>query len=150
MGLERKDWVVRKILRTAIGTVLFLEGLAFFGGVALHLGIPIPSPYVEKLSYSCALAETISGVMFLAAALATAMRPRVAWRLAVASHVMGVASIAWGIVNRGSASLGQPSHHPAMLILLIVVVIALSMPFCRHALENGHRSKRRRRVLQTL
>lgn len=141
---------MRKVLRAAIGTVLFLEGLAFFGGVALHLGIQLPSPFVEKLSYSSALAETVSGVVLLAAAVATAVRPRFAWKLAVIGHVLGVASIAWGIANRGSA-VAQTSHHPAMLILLIVVVIALSLPFCRHALENGgHRSRRRRRYMQAL
>lgn len=141
---------MRKILRAAIGTVLFLEGLAFFGGVALHLGIQIPSPYVEKLSYSSALAETVSGVVLLVAAIATVVQPRFAWKLAVMGHVLGVASIAWGIANRGSA-VGQTSHHPAMLLLLIVVVIALSMPFCRQALENGrHRSKRRRRYMQAI
>ena len=140
---------MRNILRAAIGTVLFLEGLAFFGGVALHLGIRLPSPYVENFSYSSALAETVSGVVLLVAAVATAVRPRFAWKLAVIGHVLGVASIAWGSANAGSA-LG-PSHHPGMLLLLIVVVIALSMPFCRQALENGrHRSRRRRRYIQAM
>jgi hypothetical protein len=56
-------------------------------------------------------------------------------KLAVIGHVLGVASIAWGIANRGSRrGPDQPPSGDAPS--LIVVVIALSMPFCRRALET--------------
>lgn len=143
--------VVRKILRAAIGIVAFLEGLAFFAGAALHLGLQLPVPWVEARSFSSVLLETASGVVLVLASAAIMARRRPAWKLAVAGHVVGVASIAWGIATGGSTSANQSSHHPVMLLLLIVVLVALSMPPCRHALENGRRrTRRRKRVLQTL
>jgi hypothetical protein len=140
---------VRKILRAAIGIVAFLEGLAFFAGAALHLGLQLPVPWVEARSFSSVLLETASGVVLVLASAAIMARRRPAWKLAVAGHVVGVASIAWGIATGGSFA-NQSSHHSLMLLLLIVVLIGLATPPCRHALENGRRrSRRRKRVLQT-
>ena len=142
---------MRKVLRTTIGLVVLVEALAFLMGAALHLGVSLPVPFVESRSLFSAVAEAASGIVLLFAVAAIATRERRAWKLAVAGHVLGVAGIAWGIATRGSAFASQASHHPPMLLFLIVALIALSIPVCRQALENGrHRSRRRRRALQTL
>jgi len=67
--------------------------------------------------------------------------------LAVIANVVGVASIAF-VTARGGPSV-QASHHQPMLLLLIIVLVGLSIPRCRHALENGH-VRRRRRLIQAL
>jgi hypothetical protein len=142
---------VRKLLQATIGLVAFVEAMAFFLGTALHLGVPLPVPFVESRSLVSAALEAASGVILLIAVAAIATQKRSAWEVAVASHVVGVASIAFGIAVRGTGFGAQSSHHPPMLLVLIVVLIALSTPPCRHALGSGRRrSKRRRRVLQTL
>jgi uncharacterized membrane protein YfcA len=98
-----------------------------------------------------AVLETVSGVLLVIAALAVIARDRRSWKLAVAAHVAGVASIAFGIAVGGGSPAAQSGHHPTMLLVLIVALIALSMPLCRHALENGRRhGRRRRRILQAL
>lgn len=141
---------MRKVLRATFGIVALVEGLAFFVGAVLHLGLALPVPWVEARSFSSALLETAAGVVLVLAAAAIAARRRTAWKLAVAGHVAGVASVAWGIATAGSSFASQSSHHSMMLLLLIVVLIALATPPGRQALENGRRrSRRRKRVLQT-
>lgn len=143
--------VVRKVVRSVVVLLALLEAFGFFLGAALHLGIPMPAPFIETRSLSSAVLETASGVLLVIAALAVLGRDRRAWKLAVAAHVVGVASIAFGIAVGGGSPAAQSGHHPTMLLVLIVALIALSMPFCRHALENGGRhSRRRRRILQAL
>lgn len=142
---------MRKLVRTGFGAVVAAEGLAFIAGAALHVGLPVPGPYAESGSLSSALLEGVSGAVLLASAAAMVAGKPLAWKLAVAGHVLGVASIAWGIATRSAGLSTQASHHPPMLLLLILVLIALSIPATRHVIENGkHRSRRRRRVLQTL
>lgn len=142
---------VRKLVRATFGLVALIEAMAFFVGAGLHLGISLPVPFIEIHYLPSAVFEAGSGVFLLIAAVAVlAHRPR-AWKIAVAAHVAGVASIAFGIAARGGGPAAQSGHHPAMLLVLIVVLIGLSTPPCRHALETGRRhSRRRRRILQTL
>lgn len=142
---------MRKLLRTTIGLVIMVEALAFLMGAALHLGVPLPVPFAESRSLFSAIAEAVSGIVLLVAVAAIATREPRAWKLAVAAHVLGMAGVVWGIAGRGSAFTSQPSHHPTMLLFLIVALIALSIPVCRQAVENGrHRSRRRRRAVPTL
>ena len=142
---------MRKLLRAMIALVAFVEAMAFFLGTALHLGVPLPVPFVESRYLVSAVLEMASGVFLLVAVAAIVAHRRRAWETAVAAHVAGVASIAFGIAVRGAGFGAQSSHHPPMLLVLIIVLIALSTPPCRHALGNGkQRSKRRRRVLQSL
>ncbi|HYO45887.1 MAG TPA: hypothetical protein VEY33_04280 [Gemmatimonadota bacterium] len=139
-------------MRATCGLVVLIEAIAFFVGAGLHLGISLPVPFIETHHLSSAVLEAGSGVFLLIAAAAVlAHRPR-AWKIAVAAHVTGVASIAFGIAKHGGGSAAQSSHHPAMLLVLIVVLIGLSTPPCRHALETGrrHSRPRRRRILQAL
>ena len=142
---------MRNLVRTVFGAVVAAEGFAFIAGAALHVGLPVPGPYAESGSLTSALLEGISGAVLLTSAAAMVARKPLAWKFAVAGHVLGVASIALGIATRSASLSTQASHHPPMLILLIVVLVALSIPASRHAIENGkHRVRRRRRVLQTL
>jgi hypothetical protein len=142
---------VRKVIRSVVVLLALLEAFGFFLGAALHLGIPMPAPFVEARSLPSAVLETVSGVLLVIAALAVIARDRRSWKLAVAAHVAGVASIAFGIAVGGGSPAAQSGHHPTMLLVLIVALIALSMPLCRHALENGRRhGRRRRRILQAL
>lgn len=142
---------MRKLLRTTIGLVVLVEALAFLMGAALHLGVSLPVPFAESRSLFGAAAEALSGIILLLAVAAIATREPRAWKLAVAGHVLGVAGIVWGIATGGSAFASQASHHPPMLLVLVVALIALSIPVCRQALENGrHRSRRRRRAVPTL
>ena len=136
-------------MRAIVGLVALVESAAFFVGAGLHLGISLPVPFIETRYLPSAVLETVSGVFLVIAALAVVGRDRRAWKLAVAAHVAGVASIAFGIAVRGGGQVAQSGHHPTMLLVLIVALIALSMPPIRHALENGQRhSRRRRRILQ--
>jgi drug/metabolite transporter (DMT)-like permease len=142
---------VRKLVRSVVALLALLEAFGFFLGTALHLGIPMPAPFVETHYLPSAVLETASGVLLVIAALAALGRDRRAWKLAVAAHVAGVASIAFGIAVGGGGQATQSSHHPTMLLVLIVALIALSTPPFRHALEHGRRhSRRRRRILQAL
>jgi hypothetical protein len=59
-----------------------------------------------------------------------------------------VAIVAYVTIAGGPS--GQSSHHQPMIILLIVVLVGLSIPRCRQALQNGRNVRRRRRILQTL
>lgn len=141
---------MRKLVRTVFGVVVSVEGVALIAGAALHVGLPV-GPYAESGSLSAALLEGISGAVLLTSGAAMVGGKRLAWKLAVAGHVLGVGAIAWGIATRSAGLSTQASHHPPMLILLIVVLVALSLPASRHVIENGrHRVRRRRRVLQTL
>lgn len=141
---------MRKLLRMTIGLVILLEAIAFLLGAVLHLAISLPVPFRESRTLLTAVLEAGSGVLLLVAASAIATRKRKAWELAVAGHVVGVAGIAWGIVTGGSASAAQ-SHHRPMLLFAIGALIALSIPVCRQALENGRqRHRRRKRSLQTV
>ena len=83
--------------------------------------------------------------MFAFAVLAV-LRKRNAWKIAVVANVVGVAIIAYVTIVAGPAL--QSSHHQPMLVLLIVVLVGLSIPRCRHALENGRHGRRRRKILQ--
>jgi hypothetical protein len=139
------------VVRAVVALLVLLEAFGFFLGAALHLGIPMPAPFIEARSLPSAALETASGILLVIAALAVIGRHRRAWKLAVAAHVVGVASIAFGIAVGGGSQVAQSGHHPTMLLVLIVALIALSMPPCRNALENGRRhSRRRRRLLQAL
>lgn len=141
---------MRKLVRAAVALVALVEAMAFFVGAALHLGIPLPVSFVETHYLPSAVLEAGSGILLLIAAVAVVANRQRAWKIAVAAHVAGVASIAFGIA-RGGGAAAQSGHHQAMLLVLIVVLIVLSTPFCRHALETGRRhSRRRRRILQTL
>jgi hypothetical protein len=137
---------VQKILRSIIALALLLEAAAFFMGGMLHLGVPLPLPYAEVESFRSALLEAAIGVVLLVAFGATVLRKRNAWKIAVMANVVGVAIVAY--VTTGGVQGAQSSHHQPMLILLIVVLVGLSIPRCRQALENGRHVRRRRRVLQ--
>jgi hypothetical protein len=141
---------VRKLIRGVVALVALGEALAFFVGAGLHLGIPMPGPFIEPTYLPSAVLEAASGVFLGIAAAVVLAHKRQAWKLAVAAHVAGVASIAFGIASRGSAA-AHSGHHPTMLLTLIVALIGLSMPPVRHALESGRRhTRRRRRILQAL
>jgi hypothetical protein len=138
---------VQKILRSIIALVLLFEAAAFFIGAMLHLHVPVPLPYAEVESLRFAVLEAASGVLLLVAFGASLLRKRNAWKLAVGANVLGVATLAY--VTTGGGQVMQSSHHQPMLILLIVVLVGLSIPRCRRALENGRHARRRRRILQT-
>ena len=137
---------MRKILRSIIALALLFEAAAFVIGAMLHLGVPLALPYAEVESLRFALLEAASSVLLLGAFGATALGKRKAWKIAVAANVVGVAIIAY--VTAGGGPAMQSSHHRPMLILLIVVLVGLSIPRCRQALENGRHVRRRRRILQ--
>ena len=136
-----------KILRSIIAVALLFEAAAFLTGAMLHLGMPLPLPFTETESLRFAVLEAAAGGLLAIAFAAAILRKRTAWKIAVVANVVGVASIAF-ITARGGPSL-QASHHQPMLLLLIVVLVGLSIPRCRQALENGH-ARRRRRLLQAL
>lgn len=135
---------MRKLLRTIVTLVALAEALAFIVGTALHLGVSLPIPFVESRSLSVALLEMASGALLLIAAVAIVIHWRRAWQVAVAAHVTGVVSIAYGIATRGSSIALQPSHHRPMLLILIGALIAIATPPVRNALENGRRRRRHR------
>ena len=137
---------MQKILRSIIALALLFEAAAFFGGAMLHLGMSLPLPYAEVESLGFALLEAAIGVVLLVAFGATVVRRRNAWKIAVVANVVGVAIVAY--VTTGGVQGAQSSHHQPMLILLIVVLVGLSLPRCRQALENGRHVRRRRRMLQ--
>lgn len=133
---------MRKKIRAMVGLVALIEALAFFVGAALS--------FIEVRYLPSAVLEAGSGVLLLVAAVAILAHRQRAWKIAVAAHVAGVASIALGIAARGGGPAAQSGHHQVMLLVLVVVLIILSTPLCRHALETGrHYSRRRRRILQT-
>ena len=138
---------MHKILRSIIALALLFEAAAFFAGAMLHLGISLPLPYVEIGSLRFAVLEAGAGGLLVIAFGAALLRKRSAWKIAVIANVVGVASIAF-VTARGGPSV-QASHHQPMLLLLIIVLVGLSIPRCRHALENGH-VRRRRRLIQAL
>lgn len=139
---------MQKILRTVIGLVLLLEAAAFLMGAMLHLGMPLPLPYVEDGSLRFAFLEAVCGALLLVAFGAATLRKRNAWKIAVGANIAGVAGIAY-VTAVGGPSM-QSSHHQPMILLLVVVLIGLSIPRSRQALENGRHVRRRRRILQTL
>jgi hypothetical protein len=140
---------MRKLVRAIVGLVALVESAAFFLGAGLHLGIPLPVPFIETHYLPSAVLEAATGVLLLIAAIAVVAHRRRAWKIAVAAHVAGVASIAFGIAARGGGAAAQSGHHQTMLLVLILVLAVLSTPLCRHALETGrHHSRRRRRILQ--
>lgn len=140
---------MRKLIRSMITVLVLVEALGFFVGAALHLGIPMPLPFVESRYLPSVVLETGIGIFLVIAALAILARDRRAWKLAVAAHVAGVAGIAFGIAVGAGGSATQMGHHPTMLLVLIVALVALSLPFSRHALEQTRRhGRRRRRMLQ--
>ena len=136
-----------KILRSILAIALLFEATAFLAGAMLHLGVPLPLPFVERESFRFAVLEAAAGGLLAIAFGAAILRKRSAWKIAVVANVVGVAGIAF-ITARGGPSL-QASHHQPMLLLLIIVLVGLSIPRCRQALENGH-VRRRRRILQAL
>ncbi|HJU86162.1 MAG TPA: hypothetical protein VJ788_02195 [Gemmatimonadota bacterium] len=137
---------MQKILRSIIALALLFEAAGFFVGAMLHRGVSLPLPYAEVESLRFALLEAAGGVVLLAAFGATVLRKRTAWKIAVVANVVGVAILAY--VTTGGVPGTQPSHHQPMLILLIVVLVGLSIPRCRQALENGRHVRRRRRIIQ--
>ncbi len=143
-----KGGSVQKILRTIIMLALLLEAAAFFAGAVLHLGTPLPLPYVEIESLRFAFLEAVSGTLLLVAFASAVLRKRYAWKVAVGANIAGVASIAYATAVGGPSA--QSSHHQPMILLLIVILIGLSIPPCRQALENGRHTRRRRRILQAL
>lgn len=136
---------MQKVLRAVVALTLLFEAAAFFLGAVLHLGMPIPLPFVESESLRFAVLEAAGGGILLFAVLAV-LRKRNAWKIAVVANVVGVAIIAYVTIVAGPAL--QASHHQPMLVLLIVVLVGLSIPRCRHALENGRHGRRRRKILQ--
>lgn len=140
--------MVQKVLRAVLTLALLFEATAFLVGAMLHLGMPVPLPFVETESLRFAFLEAAGGGVLLVAFLAVLLRRRNAWKIAVAANVVGVAIIAY--VTTGGGPSRQSSHHQPMLILLIVVLVSLSIPRCRQALENGRHTRRRRRILQAL
>ena len=136
---------MQKALRAVVALTLLFEAAAFFLGAMLHLGMPVPLPFVESESLRFAVLEAAGGGILLFAVLAV-LRKRNAWKIAVVANVVGVAIIAYVTIVAGPAL--QSSHHQPMLVLLIVVLVGLSIPRCRHALENGRHGRRRRKILQ--
>ena len=139
---------MQKILRNLIVLVLLFEAAAFFLGAMLHLGLPLPLPYDEGGSLRFAFLEAVTGALLLTAFGAAVLRKRNAWKIAVGANVVGVAITAYVTAIGGSSA--QSSHHQPMILLLIVVLVGLSIPRCRQALENGRHARRRRRILQAL
>lgn len=139
---------MQKILRGLIILALLFEAVAFFVGAMLHLGIPLPIPYEAGGSLRLAFLEAVTGALLLGAFGAAVLRKRNAWKIAVGANVVGVAITAY--VTAVSGSSAQSSHHQPMILLLIVVLVGLSIPRCRQALENGRHARRRRRILQAL
>lgn len=140
---------MQKVLRVVVTLALLFEAAAFFLGAILHLGVPIPLPFVESESLRFAVLEAAGGGILLFAFLAVLLRKRNAWKIAVVANVVGVAIIAYVTIVAGPSL--QSSHHQPMLILLIVVLAGLSIPRCRQALENGRHGRhgrRRRKILQ--
>lgn len=137
---------MQKILRAVAILALLFEAAAFFAGAMLHLGIPLPVPFVEFESLRFAVLEAAGGGLLLGAVLAVLLRRWNAWKVAVVANVVGVAIIAYVTIIGGPST--QSSHHQPMLILLIGVLVGLSLPRCRQALENGRHVRRRRRILQ--
>lgn len=137
---------MQKILRAVAILALLFEAAAFFAGAMLHLGIPLPVPFVESESLRFAVLEAAGGGLLLGAVLAVLLRRWNAWKVAVVANVVGVAIIAYVTIIGGPST--QSSHHQPMLILLIGVLVGLSLPRCRQALENGRHVRRRRRILQ--
>jgi hypothetical protein len=140
---------VRNLLRTTIGLVMLVEGLAFIAGAALHLDVSLPGPFVESKSLSNALLEAGNGALLLIAVAAIVARHRRAWEVAIAAHVIGVTTIAFGIATRGSSLASEVSHHPPMLLIMMAALVALAMPPCRGALGDVRRRRHRHRVLQS-
>lgn len=139
---------MQKALRALIALVLLFEAVAFFLGAMLHLGMPAPLPFAEVQSLRLAVPEVFSAGFLLFAFGQTLLRRRNAWKIAVVANVVGVASIA--IATIGGSPSTQSSHHQPMIILLIVVLVGLSIPRVRNALENGRHVRRRRRIVQAL
>ena len=137
-----------RILRKLLALALLFEALAFFLGAMLHLDVPLPLPYHETWSLRFAFLEAVTGALLLLAFGAAILRKRNAWKLAVGANVVGVAVTAYVTAVGGPSP--QASHHQPMILLLIVVLIGLSIPRCRQALENGRHIRRRRRILQAL
>ena len=137
---------MQKILRAVAILALLFEAAAFFAGAMLHLGIPLPVPFVESESLRFAVLEAAGGGLLLGAVLAVLLRRWNAWKVAVVANVVGVAIVAYVTIIGGPST--QSSHHQPMLILLIGVLVGLSLPRCRQALENGRHVRRRRRILQ--
>jgi hypothetical protein len=137
---------VQKFIRAVAILALLFEAAAFFAGAMLHLGIPLPVPFVESESLRFAVLEAAGGGLLLGAVLAVLLRRWNAWKVAVVANVVGVAIIAYVTIIGGPST--QSSHHQPMLILLIGVLVGLSLPRCRQALENGRHVRRRRRILQ--
>jgi hypothetical protein len=135
-------------VRALIALALLFEAGAFFLGAMLHLGLQFPLPFVEIESLRFALLEGMSGGILLVAFLAALFRRRRAWKFAVIANVVGVASIAYATTAAGSST--QLSHHRPMIVLLIAVLVVLSIPRFRNALENGRHVRRRKKILQTL
>lgn len=140
--------MVQRVLRALVFLALLFEAAAFFAGAMLHLGVPLPLPFVETESLRFAVLEAAGGGLLLVAVLAVLLRRWNAWKVAVVANVVGVAILAY--VTTGGAPSAQPSHHQPMLILLILVLAGLSIPRCRQALESGRHVRRRRRILQAL
>lgn len=140
---------VQRILRTLLALAILFEAVVFFLGAMLHLGVSLPLPYHEVASLRFAFLEAVTGALLLIAFGAAVLHNKNAWKIAVGANVVGVAITAY--VTAVGRSSPQSSHHQPMLLLLIVILVGLSIPRCRQALENGrHVRRRRRRILQAL
>lgn len=149
--------MVAIMLRVAIAIVALAEAASLFVGAALHLGMPVPAPFSEPVYLPSAVLEAGAALMLGYAALGIALRKGRAWQLAVAAHVLGVAAVVFGIGARATGRTArvtiESGHHPKTLLVLILVLVVLSLPPCRRAIEGtlkrggryGRYRRRRRR-----
>lgn len=141
--------MVENMLRVVIAAVALAEAASLLTGAALHLGMPVPAPFFEPKYLPSAVLEGAAGALLLGAVWGIVTRPGRAWRLVVTAHVVAVAAIVFGIGARATGRAArmptEAGHHPATLLVLIVVLVALALPPCRRALGDARRRSRRRR-----
>jgi len=137
------------MLRAAIAAVALAEAASLLVGAALHLGLPVSAPFFEPRYLPSAVLEGAAGAMLVYAVWGIATRPGRAWKMAVTAHVFAVAAVVFGIGARATGRAArmptETGHHPATLLALIVVLVALALPPCRRALGDARRRSRRRR-----
>lgn len=140
--------MVQILLRAAIAVAALGEAASLLLGAALHLGLPVPAPFVEPRYLPSAVLEGAAGTLLLYAAGGVALRRGRAWQMAVAAHVLAVMAIVLGIgakaTGRAARMATETGHHPQTLLVLIVVLVVLALPPCRTALGGSRRSARHR------
>jgi len=132
------------IIVTVISVLMVVETITFLLAALLHVGIQFPLGFSEPRIIPAVIVEGLCGVFLAVSAYGVFARKTWAWWVAIAAHIFALAGVLLGItalaLGLGPSTETNTIYHRVILAVLVIVLVGLSTPGARAALDHSHRA----------